>query len=75
MTQYQRYNGVLLNVSARPRNGLTLQGGINTGKTVTDNCEVRALLPEVNSLNPYCNNAPGLITRVHRHRLVHHPED
>ena len=36
--QYQSYNGMLLNVSARIRNGLTLQGGINSGKTVNDNC-------------------------------------
>ena len=27
---------MLLNVSARPRNGLTFQGGVNTGKTVSD---------------------------------------
>src|SRR5262249_35066651 len=26
--QYQRYNGLMLNLSARPRNGLTLQGGV-----------------------------------------------
>ena len=45
--QYQRYNGLMINVSARPRNGLTVQGGVNTGTTVTDNCEIRALLPEV----------------------------
>ena len=25
---YQHYNGVLLNVTARPRNGLTMQGGL-----------------------------------------------
>ena len=61
--QYQRYNGVTLDVSARPRNGLMFQGGINTGKTVTDNCAVRALLPEVGPLNPYCHNDPGFITR------------
>ena len=39
--QYQRYNGLMINVSARPRDGLTVQGGLNTGKTVTDNCEIR----------------------------------
>ena len=61
--QYQRYNGVTLDVSARPRNGLLFQGGINTGKTVTDNCAVRALLPEIAPLNPYCHNEPGFITR------------
>jgi hypothetical protein len=62
--QYQRYNGVLINVTARLRNGLTLQGGLNTGKTVTDNCQVRADLPEISPVNPYCHNDPGLITRV-----------
>jgi hypothetical protein len=58
------YNGVLLNVSARLRNGLTVQGGVNSGKTVADNCAVRDALPEINPVNPYCRNDPGLITRV-----------
>jgi hypothetical protein len=62
--QYQRYNGVTLDVTARPRNGLMFQGGINSGKTVTDSCAVRTLLPEVSPLNPYCHNEPGFITRV-----------
>ena len=46
--QYQRYNGVLVNVSARLGAGVQFQGGINTGKTVQDNCAVRAQLPELN---------------------------
>ena len=29
---YQHYNGILLNVTARPRNGLTMQGGLLTDK-------------------------------------------
>jgi hypothetical protein len=62
--QYQRYNGVLVNVTARLRNGLTLQGGLNSGKTVTDNCEVRVDLPEIAPVNPYCHNDPGVITRM-----------
>ena len=40
------FNGMLLNVSARPRNGLVFQGGVSTGKTNMDYCAVRALLPE-----------------------------
>jgi hypothetical protein len=72
--QYQRYNGMLLNVSARFGQGLQFQGGINMGKTVQDNCEVRAQVPElttgagvspaVNPGNPYCHSDPGLITKA-----------
>ena len=58
------YNGVQVNLSARIRNGLTLQGGLNSGKTVTDNCEVQAALPEISPTNPYCRNDPGLVTRL-----------
>jgi hypothetical protein len=61
--QYQRYNGLLLTISSRPRAGLLFQGGINTGKTGADSCEVRGLLPEIAPLNPYCHNDPGFITR------------
>ena len=62
--QYQRYNGLMINVSARPRNGLTLQGGLNTGKTITDNCDIRAELPETGVTNPFCHSDPGLVTRA-----------
>jgi hypothetical protein len=72
--QYQTYNGMLLNVSARLGQGLQFQGGFGMGKTVQDNCEVRAQVPElttgagvspaVNPGNPYCHSDPGLITRA-----------
>ena len=62
--QTSMYNGFLMNVSARGRNGLTVQGGINVGKTVTDNCEVQAVLREIAPVDPYCHNDPGFITRV-----------
>jgi len=60
----QVYNGVAFSISARPGNGFTLQGGVNTGSTVIDNCEVRALLPETSPTNPYCHNEPGFVTRI-----------
>jgi hypothetical protein len=69
-TQYQRYNGLMVNINARPRNGLTLQGGVNAGKTVTDSCEIRDQLPEltvvgvIGPTNPYCHSDPGLVTRL-----------
>jgi hypothetical protein len=58
------YNGVLVNVSARMKQGLTVQGGINSGKTTVNSCEVRAVLPEIAPTDPYCNNDPGFVTRV-----------
>ncbi|HXH23629.1 MAG TPA: hypothetical protein VNI78_00180, partial [Vicinamibacterales bacterium] len=62
--QTSMYNGILINVSARRPNGLTVQGGVNIGKTVTDTCEIRSVLPEIAPLDPYCHNDPGFITRV-----------
>jgi hypothetical protein len=78
--QYQRYNGVLFNVSAR-LGAAQFQGGINTGKTVQDNCDVRAQVPElatvqpgstaapgvspnVNVGNPFCHSDPGFVTKL-----------
>ena len=74
--QYMRYNGILINFAARNMHGLTLQGGINSGKTVQDDCAVRAALPElvttsfagtnptVSPLNPFCHVDPGFITKA-----------
>jgi hypothetical protein len=56
--QYNRYNGILMNFSARPRPGLVFQGGVNAGKTVGDACEVRAQLPELNAQSTVWGN-PG----------------
>ena len=50
--QYQSFNGMLLSLSARIRNGLTLQGGINAGKQVTDYCALRTNLPELSLASP-----------------------
>ena len=50
--QYQRYNGMLINVSARLGAGVQFQGGVNTGKTVQDNCAVRAQVPELDDAAP-----------------------
>ena len=68
-------NGVLFNVSARPRNGLVFQGGLATGATRNDYCAVLAQLPEIQTASgtlnvgipgvqqPFCNYSSGLITR------------
>jgi Carboxypeptidase regulatory-like domain len=45
--QYQYWHGVDVNVNARLRNGLILQGGTSSGRGVRDNCEVVAAVPEI----------------------------
>ncbi len=73
--EYQRYNGMLVNVNARLGTGLQFQGGINAGKTVQDICAVRSQLPELTIAaagvspavgvgNPYCHSDPGFITKL-----------
>jgi hypothetical protein len=71
--QTQVYNGVLINLSARMANSLTISGGVNTGKTVNDYCDVRAAIPELtlgiagsilSPSNPFCRVDPGFITKV-----------
>jgi hypothetical protein len=71
--QVQSFNGMLLSVSARIRDGLTLQGGVNTGKQVTDYCAVRSDLPEftlgaagaiLSPTNPWCRVDPGFVTKT-----------
>jgi hypothetical protein len=57
--QYQRFSGVDVTASARPRNGLTIQGGVSWGVSTADSCEIRAKVPEVAPLNPWCHIVTG----------------
>jgi hypothetical protein len=59
--QYQRFNGMDFNATARMRNGLSVQGGFSFGKTTADNCEIRAKLPEIAPLNPFCHVETGYL--------------
>ncbi len=49
-SQYENWNGVDVTVNSRLGNGLTVQGGLSTGKSMEDNCEIVARLPEMNNL-------------------------
>ncbi len=48
--QYGHWNGFDVNVDARLRNGLFLQGGLGTGRTFADNCDVVDDVPEALTL-------------------------
>ena len=57
--QYSIYNGLELSVSARLRSGVQFQAGSSTGETVTDNCEIRAKLPEISFVESVLPQRPG----------------
>ena len=63
-------NSIYMNVTARPRSGLVLQGGFNTANTGTDYCEIRSVIPEwtvfgaQSPTNPWCDTSSGWLTRV-----------
>ena len=46
-SQKEHWNGVDIGINARTKNGLTMNAGLSTGKTMTDNCEIVAKLPEM----------------------------
>ena len=57
----QLTNSFSLNVTARPRFGLTMQGGFNYALTNTDSCEIRTALPETDAADPWCNDDTSLL--------------
>jgi hypothetical protein len=59
----ERWRGADVSVDTRFRSVL-LQGGFSSGRTMTDNCDVRAVLPEIAPVNPYCDVAERFQTQV-----------
>jgi hypothetical protein len=76
--QIENWQGVDVNVSARLRNGLTLQGGTSTGRKLADACALKAALPEQGAnangsntgiagdslVNPYCRTVEPYRTQI-----------
>ena len=63
-------NSINVNLTARMRNGLVLQGGFNTGTNTNDYCDIRSLIPEwtvvlaQSPTNPWCDTSSGWVSRV-----------
>ena len=67
--QVESTDSVALNVTARMRSGLTLQGGFNYARTSLDACEIHNALPEftafgspnIGTTNPWCDITRSLL--------------
>jgi hypothetical protein len=54
-SQIQIWSGVDLTLNARLADGLTAQGGVSTGHTLTDDCQILAQVPEAGLFSaPFC---------------------
>jgi hypothetical protein len=71
--QIEHWNGVDLTVNARLQHGVLVQGGLSTGRTTTDTCDVVAKVPEMlvglnaaNVLTPqaYCRQQTPFLTQL-----------
>ena len=63
--QTEHWNGMDASVNARLRQGIVLQGGVSTGRTTTDNCDVLDN-PDL-GINPSvrnCHNQAAFLTQV-----------
>ena len=84
--QVEYWHGVDVNIAMRRIPGLTLQGGTSTGRTVQDDCELQAKVPEpgesratsglITTANvtalEYCHQATNWLTQVKLLGLVQH---
>jgi hypothetical protein len=75
----ENWQGVDVNVSARLRSGLTVQGGTSTGRRLSDACAMKSVVPEYgtgasgannsiagtqSAVNPYCRQVEKYLTQV-----------
>ena len=76
--QIENWQGVDINVTARLRNGLTMQGGTSTGRRLSDSCDLKAKVPEQGTgagganvsiaggspVNPWCRVVEPYLTDI-----------
>jgi hypothetical protein len=78
--QFENWQGIDFGINTRLANGVLLQGGFSSGRTVTDNCAVVAKSPEIQSSTeppsatleltttptgvPYCHQNSGYLSNV-----------
>jgi hypothetical protein len=60
--QIEHWNGVDINFNLRPKAGMLLQGGMSTGRTTTDNCDVVTKLD--NPSPRFCHVETAFLTQV-----------
>jgi hypothetical protein len=72
----ENWQGVDIMLVGRPGAGMVLQGGVSTGRTAFDLCEIRAKVPELSmtpnnglyiytdTRNPYCDASTKYLTQV-----------
>jgi hypothetical protein len=60
--QFEHWNGVDVTVNARPAEGVNLQGGLSSGRTMTDNCDVVSKLD--NPSTRFCHVETQFLTQV-----------
>jgi hypothetical protein len=58
--QTEHWNGFDVNVNARMRNGVLIQGGVSTGRTTTNNCDIVTKIGNPSPL--YCQTDSGFLT-------------
>jgi hypothetical protein len=61
--QVQNWNGMDFTLNLRPGGGITVQGGVSTGRAFSDDCDVIRDLPEAATSNaPYCRRLDRFLT-------------
>ena len=63
--QIEHWNGVDASMNARIAGGFVIQGGLSSGRTSTDRCEILATVPEAAPLGvPYCHQDTNFLTQL-----------